>query len=50
MVNDRVGAGLGRLSIALREAGLARAAIAGGDTLGHATLRLGVYALTAMAR
>jgi 3-oxoisoapionate kinase len=50
MVNDRVGAGLGRLlDRVLREAGLARAAIAGGDTSGHATLRLGVYALTAMA-
>ena len=49
-VNERIGAGLGRLlDRLLREAGLRRAVIAGGDSSGHATLRLGVYALTAIA-
>ena len=50
VVNDRVGTGLGRvLDRVLRAGGLTRAAIAGGDTSGHATLELGVYALTAIA-
>ncbi len=50
VVNDRIGAGLGRLlDRVLREARLTRAAIAGGDTSGHATLMLGIYALTALA-
>jgi uncharacterized protein YgbK (DUF1537 family) len=49
-VNDRIGAGLGRvLDRVLRESGLTRAAIAGGDTSGHAVLTLGVHALTALA-
>lgn len=49
-VNDRIGAGLGLvLGRVVREAGLRRAVIAGGDTSGHAALRLGVYALTATA-
>ena len=49
-INDRIGAGFGRtLDRVLREAGLRRAVIAGGDTSGHAALRLGVYALTAIA-
>ena len=49
-VNDRIGAGLGLvLGRVVREAGLRRAVIAGGDTSGHAALRLGVYALTAIA-
>ena len=48
--NDRIGAGLGQvLDRVLRTAGLRRAVISGGDTSGHATLRLGVYALTAIA-
>lgn len=48
--NDRVGAGLGRLlDRVMRTAGIERAAIAGGDTSGHATLTLGIYALTAIA-
>ncbi|MXQ14621.1 four-carbon acid sugar kinase family protein [Microvirga makkahensis] len=49
-VNDRIGDGLGRLLDAtLRESRLKRAAIAGGDTSGHASLALGIYALTARA-
>lgn len=49
-VNDRIGDGLGRvLARLVREAGLTRAVIAGGDSSGHATLRLGVDALTAVA-
>jgi len=50
MVNDRIGNGLGRLLDAvLRKSGLERAIIAGGDTSGHASLALGIYALTALA-
>lgn len=49
-VNDRIGNGLGRLLDAtLRESRLNRAIIAGGDTSGHASLALGIYALTALA-
>jgi uncharacterized protein YgbK (DUF1537 family) len=49
-INDRVGAGLGRiLDRVIREARLKRAVIAGGDTSGHAALALGIYALTAVA-
>lgn len=49
-VNDRIGAGLGEiLDRIVRTARLPRAVISGGDTSGHATLRLGVYALTAIA-
>jgi uncharacterized protein YgbK (DUF1537 family) len=49
-INDRVGAGLGRiLDRVIREARLERAVIAGGDTSGHAALALGIYALTAVA-
>ncbi|WP_247886894.1 four-carbon acid sugar kinase family protein [Azospirillum sp. SYSU D00513] len=49
-VNDRIGAGLGRLlDHLLREGGLTRGVIAGGDTSGHAALRLGIHALTALA-
>lgn len=49
-VNDRIGAGLGEiLDRVLRTAQLSRAVISGGDTSGHATLRLKVYALTAIA-
>lgn len=49
-VNDRIVAGLGEiLDRVLRTARLRRAVISGGDTSGHATLRLGVYALTAIA-
>jgi uncharacterized protein YgbK (DUF1537 family) len=50
VVHQRIGAGLGRLLDAvLRETKLVRAIIAGGDTSGHATQQLGVYALTAFA-
>jgi 3-oxoisoapionate kinase len=50
VVHHRIGEGLGRLLDAvLREAKLVRAIIAGGDTSGHATQQLGVYALTALA-
>jgi len=49
-VNDRIGAGLGELlDRLLKTAKLSRAVISGGDTSGHATLRLKVYALTAIA-
>ncbi|MFK4492303.1 four-carbon acid sugar kinase family protein [Bradyrhizobium sp. USDA 336] len=49
-INDRIGAGLGRiLDRVLRDARLGRAVIAGGDTSGHAALELGIYALTAVA-
>ena len=49
-VNDRIGAGLGEiLDRIVCTARLSRAVISGGDTSGHATLRLGVYALTAIA-
>ena len=49
-VNDRIGAGLGWvLDRVLREAGLTRAVISGGDTSGHAVSALGIYALTALA-
>ncbi len=46
--DGRIGAGLGRLlERLLREAGLTRAVIAGGDTSSHATQALGIIALTA---
>ena len=49
-INDRIGAGLGRmLDRVMRHARLTRAVIAGGDTSGHAARELGIYALTAMA-
>jgi 3-oxoisoapionate kinase len=49
-VNDRIGNGLGRLLDAtLREGRVTRAVIAGGDTSGHASLALGIFALTALA-
>lgn len=48
--NQRVGEALGRiLEQILREGGIRRAVIAGGDTSGHVTRRLGVVALTALA-
>jgi uncharacterized protein YgbK (DUF1537 family) len=50
VVNDRIGAGLGRvLDRLLRTTGIKRAVIAGGDTSGHAALTLGIHALTALA-
>ena len=50
IVNDRIGAGLGRvLDTVVREAKLTRAVISGGDTSGHATSMLGIDALTAIA-
>lgn len=49
-VNDRIGAGLGRLvSDIRRKTGLPRVAVAGGDTSGHAMTALGVTALEAVA-
>jgi len=49
-VNDRIGNGLGRLlDTTLRESRVTRAVIAGGDTSGHASLALGIFALTALA-
>jgi uncharacterized protein YgbK (DUF1537 family) len=49
-VNDRIGAGLGRILAGILDAArLPRALIAGGDTSGHATLALGIDALSAVA-
>jgi uncharacterized protein YgbK (DUF1537 family) len=49
-VNDRIGAGFGRLlDRVMRKAKLTRGVIAGGDTSGHAAMTLGIYALTALA-
>jgi len=49
-VNDRIGAGLGRiLEGVLRKSQLTRAVISGGDSSSHAASVLGVYALTAVA-
>ncbi len=49
-VNHRVGVTLGDLLAGLlAEVGPARAIVSGGDTSGHATGRLGVYALEALA-
>jgi uncharacterized protein YgbK (DUF1537 family) len=49
-VNDRIGAGLGRiLDVVVREAKLTRAVISGGDTSSHAAAMLGIDALTAIA-
>lgn len=49
-VNDRIGAGLGRVLAGIVDAGgPRRGLIAGGDTSGHATLELGVDALSAIA-
>ena len=49
-VNDAIGAGLGRILAGIVDAGgVTRALIAGGDTSGHATLELGVDALSAIA-
>lgn len=47
-VNDRIGAGLGRLlDTIMTRASLRRGVIAGGDTSGHAALAMGIFALTA---
>ena len=49
-VHDSIGEGLGDvLDALLRQAGLRRAVIAGGDSSGHAMRRLGFDALTALA-
>lgn len=49
-VNARIGCGLGRLLDRLmREGGIRRGVVAGGDTSSHATQALGVRALTAIA-
>lgn len=49
-VNARIGAALGRvLDRLLRQSGVRRAVISGGDTSGHGTAQLGLYALTALA-
>lgn len=49
-VNDRLGAALGQLVSAIRQqTGLARVAIGGGDTSGHALTALGAEALSAVA-
>ncbi len=49
-VNARIGDGLGRLlDRLLRETGIRRAVIAGGDTSSHGLSALNIYALTAIA-
>ncbi len=48
--NARIGAALGKvLARLLRQTGLRRAVISGGDTSGHASRELGLYAFTALA-
>ncbi|SPH17208.1 hypothetical protein DEA8626_00724 [Defluviimonas aquaemixtae] len=48
--NQRIGAALGRvLARLLRETGIRRAVISGGDTSGHAARQLGLCAFTALA-
>ncbi len=50
LANERVGEALGRmLRDLLAEFGPARAVVSGGDTSGHATRQLGIYALSALA-
>ena len=50
VVNDRIGAGLGRaLDLILQTVRLQRAVVAGGDTSGHALQAMDIYALTAVA-
>ncbi|EPX79497.1 four-carbon acid sugar kinase family protein [Salipiger mucosus] len=50
VANERIGAALGRLLAGiLRETGLRRAVISGGDTSGHASRQMGLYAFTALA-
>jgi 3-oxoisoapionate kinase len=49
-INERIGAGLGSvLNTVIRQAGLTRAVISGGDTSGRAAAKLGIDALTAIA-
>ena len=48
-VNERMGSGLGYvLNTVIRQAGLTRAVISGGDTSGRAAAMLGIDALTAI--
>lgn len=48
--NERIGTALGRIiDRIIRQAGLRRAVISGGDTSGHASRQLGIHALTALA-
>ena len=48
--NRRIGAALGRcLATLIRETGLRRAVISGGDTSGFASVDLGLFAFTALA-
>jgi 3-oxoisoapionate kinase len=48
--NARIGTQLGTALVRLvRETGIRRAVISGGDTSGHATRQLGIFALTALA-
>ncbi|WP_342239515.1 four-carbon acid sugar kinase family protein [Inquilinus sp. OTU3971] len=50
VVNERIGTGLGTaLKQVLRQAGLKRGIIAGGDTSGYGASVLGIHALTALA-
>lgn len=48
--NTRVGAALGQILYqALSQSGVRRAVVSGGDTSGHATRQLGIFALSALA-
>ncbi len=50
VANRRIGAALGRLlARLLRETGIRRAVISGGDTSGHASRQLDIFAFTALA-
>ncbi|GGE58089.1 four-carbon acid sugar kinase family protein [Actibacterium pelagium] len=50
LVNRRIGAALGQiLETCVREFGLRRAVVSGGDTSGYATEKLGIYAFSALA-
>lgn len=50
VANTRIGKALGRVLLrVLTTTGLRRAVISGGDTSGHATRQLGLFALTALA-
>ena len=49
-INQTIGVHLGQiLANILRKSGLRRAVVSGGDTSGHATRQLGIFALSALA-
>ncbi len=50
LANQKIGEALGLiLQQTLAHSGVRRAVVSGGDTSGHATRQLGIYALTALA-